>query len=122
MSPRSAEFLDAAVRRLKAARGAVEDDPATAISASYYAMLYAVRAALSERDRYAKTHSGTWHEFRETFVVAGEFDSNLASEAQKVQPEREQADYAAWPASRAEAERVIELAARFLTAVRALLD
>ena len=122
MSPRSAEFLEAATRRLKAARGAIDDDPATAISVSYYAMLYGVRAALSERDRYAKTHSGTWHEFRETFVVSGEFDRNLASEAQRIQPERELADYAAWPASRVEAERVIELAARFLTAARALVD
>lgn len=28
---------------------------------------YAARAALSEDDRYAKTHSGTWSLFREVF-------------------------------------------------------
>ena len=34
--------------------------PAVLVSAAYYAMLNAARAALSERGEYAKTHSGTW--------------------------------------------------------------
>ncbi len=49
MSPRSAEFLQAAERRLTLARTAGQD-PAGALSAAYYAMLYAARAALSEQD------------------------------------------------------------------------
>ncbi|MGH2963249.1 MAG: HEPN domain-containing protein [Solirubrobacterales bacterium] len=65
MSPRSAEFLAEARKRLRTARAALGvRDPAGAVSAAYYAMLYAVRAALSEEDRYAKTHAGTWGEFR----------------------------------------------------------
>ena len=38
MSPRSTEFLEAAVRRLAAARGAADMDPAGAVSAACYAM------------------------------------------------------------------------------------
>jgi uncharacterized protein (UPF0332 family) len=36
---------------------------ATAVSTAYYAMLYAARAALSERDVNARTHAGTWQCF-----------------------------------------------------------
>lgn len=46
-----------------------------AVSAAYYAMLNAARAALSEEDSYAKTHSGTWTLFRETFVATERFDA-----------------------------------------------
>jgi hypothetical protein len=55
VSPRSIEFLEAPERRLGLARAAIGQDPAGALSAAYYAMLYAARAALSERDVYAKT-------------------------------------------------------------------
>jgi uncharacterized protein (UPF0332 family) len=71
MSPRSAEFFDAAQRRLATARQVVDDDPAASLSAAYYAMLYAARAALSESDVYARTHSGIWHKFRRAFVEGG---------------------------------------------------
>jgi uncharacterized protein (UPF0332 family) len=120
VSPRSAEFLEAAGRRLAHPPGA-DDDAAGAISAAYYAMLYAARAALSERDTYAKTHAGTWYEFREAFVATGLFDSDLAADAQRVQPAREQADYEAWRAPEAEARRIVELAGSFVAAVRALV-
>jgi uncharacterized protein (UPF0332 family) len=121
VSPRSAEFLDAARRRLALARTGIDMDPAAALSLAYYAMLYAARAALSERDTYAKTHIGTWHELRRTFVKPGLFDANLVTEAQKAQPEREQADYEAWLPSEDEARRVIGLASNFLEAVESLL-
>jgi uncharacterized protein (UPF0332 family) len=117
MSPRSAEFFEAARRRLALAREAIDADPAGALSAAYYAMLYAARAALSERDTYAKTHSGTWNLFQEQFVERGSFDAELLTEVRNVQPEREQADYEAWLAPRDEAQRVIELAGAFLAAV-----
>lgn len=120
MSPRSSEFLEAARRRLAAAEVAVGEDPSTALSAAYYAMLYGARAALSERGASAKTHRGTWHEFRVMFVEDGTIDAELAAEAQKLQPEREQADYDAWSAPAEEAQRAIALADRFLTAIEAL--
>lgn len=122
MSPRSAEFLDGAKRRLAGARGALDQDPGTALSAAYYAMLYAARAALSERDRYAKSHAGTWHLFRVEFVEPRLFQEDLVSQAQEVQKEREDADYAAWAAPKAEAERAINVAAGFLAAVETLIS
>jgi uncharacterized protein (UPF0332 family) len=122
MSPRSIEFMEAARRRLAAAEVALEQDPSTALSAAYYAMLYGARAALSERGTYAKTHRGTWHEFRSAFVASGAIDAELAAEVQKIQPEREQADYDAWSAPAVEARRAIDLAQRFLTAIQALVD
>lgn len=120
MSPRSGEFLAAARRRLAAAETVLDEDPSTALSAAYYAMLYGARAALSERDIYAKTHRGTWHEFRKSFVDSGEMDGELAAAVQRVQPEREQADYDAWSAPLEEASNAIELARRFLVAIEAL--
>jgi len=121
VSPRSDEFLSAARRRLAAAEVATEEDPSTALSAAYYAMLYGARAALSEQETSAKTHRGTWHEFREAFVENGKIDADLTAEAQKLQPEREQADYDAWFAPAEEAHRAIELAHRFLAAIDSLL-
>ncbi|HEX2414301.1 MAG TPA: HEPN domain-containing protein [Thermoleophilaceae bacterium] len=117
MSPRSAEFLEAARRRLAAAETVVDADPSTALSSAYYAMFYAARAALSERDLYSRTHAGTWHEFRRAFVDGGDFDRELAASAHRVQPAREQADYDAWVAPVDEARRAIELARAFVSAV-----
>lgn len=122
MSPRSSEFLLAARRRLAGAEAVVDEDPSTALSAAYYAMLYCARAALSERGIQAKTHRGTWHEFRGAFVQSGEVDADLASSVQKLQPEREQADYDAWPAPAEDAHRAIELARSFLDAIDELLS
>ncbi len=36
-------------------------------------MLYAARAALSEEDLYAKTHSGSWTLFNDAFVRTSRF-------------------------------------------------
>lgn len=113
--------MDAARRRLAAATSAINDDPSTALSAAYYAILYAIRAALSERNIYAKTHTGAWHEFRRTFVTTGEFDDSLAATAHAVQPARERADYEAWAAPVEEAQRVIDLARTFLAAIDEML-
>ncbi|MGH2833378.1 MAG: HEPN domain-containing protein [Solirubrobacteraceae bacterium] len=120
MSPRSEEFLAAAKRRLSSAEMLAEDDPSGALSAAYYAMLYCARAALSEREASAKTHRGTWHEFRETFVKSGELEEGLVTKVQQFQPEREQADYDAWFAPPEEAQRAIAVAHDFLVAVEAL--
>jgi uncharacterized protein (UPF0332 family) len=120
MSPRSTEFLQAARRRLRAAETVAAEDPSTGLSAAYYAMLYCARAALSERDIYARTHRGTWHELRRAFVETGELDGDLVAAVQKLQPEREQADYDAWQAPAAEAHEAIELARRLLEAIEAL--
>jgi uncharacterized protein (UPF0332 family) len=93
----------------------------SAASAAYYAMLYAARAALSEEERNAKTHSGTWTLFRETFVITGRFDAALFSESRATRRLREAADYDALMVPPDEAERIVALAERFVAAVDELL-
>lgn len=114
--------MEAGKRRLALARAALGTDPSGGLSAAYYAMLYAARAALSERDTHARTHAGTWFELRRLFGEAGLLDIDLIAEAQRVQPEREQSDYDAWAAPPEEAQRVVELAERFLDAVRSAIE
>ena len=123
MSPRSAEFLAEASKRLRTARAAIGvEDPAGAVSAAYYAMLYAARAALSEEDRYAKTHAGTWGEFREAFVLPDRFDAALFRLGPKVQELREAADYHARNPVEGQAETVVDDAAHFVAAVTAMIE
>lgn len=121
MSPRSEEFIAEARERLAVARAALETDAlSAAVSLAYYAMLNAARAALSEEDLYAKTHSGTWLLFRQTFVESERFDAELATDAEKTQGLRLGADYEARQVSVEEAESVVELADRFVAAIEAL--
>jgi uncharacterized protein (UPF0332 family) len=122
MSPRSREFMDQAHEALASARLVCEHGFfARAVSNGYYAMLYAARAALSEEDRYAKTHSGTWNLFRETFVEPGRFDAQLLAAASAQQKPREDADYEAERFSREQAAEAVELAERFIAAVTELI-
>jgi uncharacterized protein (UPF0332 family) len=122
MSPRSREFMEQAREALETAKLALEARFfARAVSNAYYAMLYAARAALSEEDRHAKTHSGTWALFRETFAEPGRFDAQLLSVASKQQQPREGADYDARRFSRDEAAETVELADQFIAAVTELI-
>jgi uncharacterized protein (UPF0332 family) len=122
MSPRSEEFMAEARQRLALATTAFEAGYVLgAVSAAYYAMLYAARAALSEEDRNAKTHRGTWDLFHEVFVRPGRFDSGLATAARRAQEHREGADYDARPVERGRAESILTTAERFLAAVDDLL-
>lgn len=91
--------------------------PETALSTSYYAMLYAARAALSEEDRYSRTHRGTWGLVRELFVLDGRFPADLLKAAQQAQERREDTDYDAKPISMEEAEATLEAADRLVAAV-----
>jgi uncharacterized protein (UPF0332 family) len=89
MSPRSEELLAGARDRLAGARDALAAHHAElAISAAYYAMLYAARGALSERDLYSKTHAGVWHVFAETFVRDRSFDADLYRRARRAEGHR----------------------------------
>ena len=93
-----------------------------AVSAAYYAMLYAARAALSERDEYSRTHSGTWHLFHDRYVVTGAFDQHLHALAHRAQRAREGGDYEAITPERAEAETIVRGAAEYVAAVEKMLD
>ena len=91
-----------------------------AVSDAYYAMLYAARAALSERDRSAKTHGGTWNLFHEEFVADGSFDADVARDARATQEPREGVDYAAARVEPEEAARIVQVAERFVDAIATL--
>lgn len=92
-----------------------------AVSAACYAALYAARAALSEQDRHARTHRGTWHIFRERFVDAGAFDEQLHSLAQQAQTAREGGDYEAITPDPRKAEMFVSGARDSVAAVEHML-
>ena len=122
MSPRSAELLARAREGVASARTLVTaGHAAAAVSTAYYAMLYAARAALSERDRHARSHAGIWGLFRDEFVLTGAFDDELAQAAQRAQARREASDYAAESFDVAEAAELVATAERFVAAVGRLI-
>lgn len=92
-----------------------------AVSAAYYAMLYAARAALSEDNEYARTHRGTWHLFHERYVATDAFDQHLHSLAQRAQGAREKGDYEAITPDPGEAEAIVAGAADFIAATERML-
>jgi uncharacterized protein (UPF0332 family) len=120
---RSKKYLDAAHRRLASARRLESDDPATCLSTAYYAALYAARAALSEQeDVQARSHRGAWHEFRQRFVVHGPIAAALATDLQRLQAEREHADYDAAEIAPDDAHAAPDAVERFVAAVAATLE
>ena len=123
MSPRSDEFLAGARERLEIGRTLIAAGlPAGAASAAYYAMLYAARAALSEEDRYAKTHGGVWSLFAELFVATGRVAPQLASAAGRAQELRLDADYEAVQVRAEEAAAAFAEAERFVETVTEVLE
>lgn len=94
---------------------------AIAVGAAYYAMLYGARAALSERDLYAKTHRGTWNLLRQTLGAEDSFPLELVKEAERLAELREAADYDALAVEESQAEQAVDSAERFLSALDELL-
>jgi len=114
--------MDQARDRAEIARELLASEhPEGAVSAAYYAMLYAARAALSERDEYARTHGGTWHLFHERYVTTGAFDQHLHALAQRAQDARQKGDYEAITPDRGETEAIVTGAADFIAAVEHML-
>jgi uncharacterized protein (UPF0332 family) len=114
--------MERALANLASARDQVRLGHAeTAVFTAYYAMLYAARAALSERDLNARRHTGTWHLFHTTFVEPGSFDAALTRAAQDAQRRREAADYGAVPFELAEAAELLATAERFVAEVERLI-
>ena len=121
MSPRSAEYIEKAREHLAAARLVVESGPGgVSVHDSYYAMLYAARAALSELDLFAKTHSGTWSLFAARFVATGRFDQELHARAREGEVLRINSDYEANRVPTEQAEALLADAERFVDAVAAM--
>jgi uncharacterized protein (UPF0332 family) len=122
MSPRSEEFMQQARDRLADAQAIIGTaHPAVVVSAAYYGMLYAARAALSERGEFAKTHSGTWTLFSQVFVAPGKFDQRLSALARRTKDAREEGDYEAAPPSAEEAADFVSGAAEFIAAIEHLI-
>lgn len=123
MSSRTQEFMTSAHERLAGARDCLKAKHVElAVSAAYYAMLYAARAALAERGEYAKTHQGVWTRFSNLFVLTSEIDRGLFKVATRAQDARKEGDYEAVPISAEIARELIDGAADFLDAVAALLQ
>jgi uncharacterized protein (UPF0332 family) len=94
---------------------------AGAVSAAYYAMLYAARAALSEEGAYAKTHKGVWQLFSARFVRSDRVDSAVFASTQRAQELRLLGDYEAGDVSTSDAEAIVASAQLFVRAVTELL-
>jgi uncharacterized protein (UPF0332 family) len=123
VSPRSKEFYDRARERFEGARKNLDHgEYAIAVGAAYYAMLYGARAALSERDLHARPHRGTWNALRQTLVADGLLAAESVTDAERMAELREAADYDALAVGRAQAERAVASAERFLSALDDLLD
>ena len=123
MKPRSEEYLREADRFLASARVLLEAKlPENSAAEAYQAMFTAARAALSERDREAKTHTGTWSLFDGFFVREGAFAEHLRDAARNAEELRYDSDYRLGGASQEEAKRVFADAEEFVTAVRAMFS
>ncbi len=122
MRERTREHLEEARDRLGRARRAQQyEDPKTAVSLSYYATFEAGRAALSEEDRFARTHHGTWHLLREQPVATGRLEGAVVEEAAKLHEQRIAVDYGKGPRPMADGAAAIAIAQRFLAEVERLL-
>lgn len=119
MSPRSNEYIEAAHRKLAAARLMLENGlTEEAAGAAYYAMLNAARAANSERDRHSKTHRGAWALFAELFVKTGEMPKELQDMAEAARQLREEADYGGGGADEDQARQAVVDAERFVQMIQ----
>lgn len=123
MKPRSEEYLVEADRFLTAARVLFEAKlPENSAAEAYQAMFSAAHAALSEFDREARTHRGTWSLFDELFVRHDAFEPRLRDAARNAEELRYDSDYRLGGASEDDAKRVLADAKEFVAAVRAMFS
>jgi uncharacterized protein (UPF0332 family) len=123
LKPRSEEYLSEADRFLKAARVLLEAGISQNSAAeAYQAMWSAACAALSELDREARTHRGTWSLFDELFVKRDLFDGDLFRAARTAEELRYDSDYRLGGATADEAKRVLAQAEEFVAGVREIFN
>jgi uncharacterized protein (UPF0332 family) len=123
LKTRSEEYLREADRFLAAARVLLDAKlPENSAAEAYQAMFSAARAALSERDREAKTHRGTWSLFEDLFVRPGVFEDRLRTAARNAEELRYDSDYRLGGASQEDAKRVLADAEEFVGAVRTMFS
>lgn len=123
MKPRSEEYLREADRFVAAARVLLHAElPENSAAESYQAMFAGARAALSELDREARTHRGTWTLFDQLFVRQDLFEERLRDAARNAEELRYDSDYRLGGASQDEAKRVLADAEEFVAAIRAMFS
>lgn len=123
MKRRSEEYLGEADRFLAAARVLLEAKlPQNSAAEAYQAMFSAARAALSELEREARTHHGTWSLFDQLFVRQDLFERRLRDAARNAEELRYDSDYRVGGASQEEAKLVLADAEEFIAAVRAMFS
>ncbi|HZI90614.1 MAG TPA: HEPN domain-containing protein [Thermoleophilaceae bacterium] len=117
VSERTDEYLRDAREGVAAAQALLEAEVHNrAISQAYYAMFLAARAALSEEDRFARTHDGTWHLHHDVFVKTGRFPADLHAGARETEKRRYYVDYESGRYTFDQGRETVELAERFLAA------
>lgn len=122
MRERTREHLELSRTRLEQARGIAEiETPDIATSVAYYSALNAARAALSEEDVFARTHSGTWDQMRIRFFRSGRIEEQLGERAAKLQKAREEVDYEGLAVPEEDARAALATATDFLAAVEAVI-
>lgn len=113
---RARENLDGARREFEA------EDYNRAVSAAYYAMLYAARTALNEAGKAPKSHKGVQHELRETYVETDRLDAHYHRMLSQAEGDRLDADYELSPSfTEDDAEEWIGKAEDFVDTLEALL-
>lgn len=123
---RTREYLAEAHRQLDEAERVRYTSNVVAFA--YYAVVNAATAALSEEDRFARTHKGMWKLASELLVKTGKLPADLHGAAAALQPAREAAIYGppnldeAWRRpNQQQAEDALEIARSYLAAVEELL-
>lgn len=109
-------LMERAGEKLEVARSLLEDGfYSDAVSRAYYAMFYAARALLAEREMYPKTHRGVIAQFGLEFVKAGTFEREIFDLFARAQEDREEADYGLLSGiEEEEARKIVEGATLFL--------
>jgi len=122
VSERTEEYLRDARGALAMARAGLDiGEQNQAIGRAYDAMFLMARAALSEEDRFARTHGGTWHLHHDLLVKTGRFPADLHRRAREAEEWQYQVDYESGRYSFDQGRETVELAERFLAATVELL-
>ena len=120
----AAAFLAKAHQALDAAHLDADHGHAeAAVNRSYYAALYAARAALYAEGESPRSHKGVRARFGDLFVRTGRVDRPTAATLQAAEVARLKADYDAFSVFDVAAARdLISDVERFVAAIEALLD
>jgi len=112
-----------AYEKLEAARTLFKNEfYGDAVSRAYYAMFFAAKALLAEKDIYPRTHRGLISQFGLELVKKGEFKKELFDLLTRAQEDREEADYGLFPKlDEEEAKIIIDGAELFLEECKSIL-